>query len=290
MNRPSAATLAAVAAALLAGAASLLAHSYLKKQAAQTPQPVIVTTAATDISVGTRLSREQLKLANWPKEILPSGSYRDPGILVGRVAVRQMSSGDVITEQKLLPQTGSNGGSVMTYLVPAGHRAVTVAVNEVAGVAGFITPNSRVDVVLTTPKPGSSDKEDNIAKIILQNVSVLATGQITEQKDGKPVLAPTVTLDLVPEDSEKLIVGAKKGSLQLLLRNMVDVSSTDTEGATITKALGVRERSLTVAAHRAKKPPRSQPQKEMAKSTVPALVTVEIIKGGVKSKREFAQE
>jgi pilus assembly protein CpaB len=196
-----------------------------------------------------------------------------------------------------MPLNGAaSGSSILSYIVPDGHRAVTVAVNEVAGVAGFITPQSRVDVVLTTPRPGASDKEDNISKVILQNVSVLASGQVTEQKDGKPVITPTVTLDLPPTDAEKLIVGAKKGSLQLLLRNVIDVAAIDTRGATVSQALGGVERPAP-AARPVKVRTIVKVQKVHEKVAAapapapkPAGFQMEIIKGSAKSKGEFAEE
>jgi len=225
-----------------------------------------------------------VKLVAWPKESLPPGYLADAKALQGRVAVRPLAAGDLVTEQKLMPQNGNSSSSVMSYLVPQGHRAVTVAVNEVAGVAGFITPQSRVDVVLTTPRPGVADREDNISKVILQNIPVLASGQITEQKDGKPTVTPTVTLDLPPTDAEKLIVGAKKGSLQLLLRNVIDVASVDTGGATVAKALGERERPAAVVR------PVIKEIRRVVTPSPPAGYQMEIIKGAAKTTGEFPRE
>src|SRR5512133_1290504 len=219
MTRPNSVTIVTVLALLIASCASLLVYNYLKKNVSTQSQGVAIVAAATDIPIGTKIEASHVKLSTWPKESLSVGYHTDANKLSGRVAVRPMNAGDIITESKLMPQNGTATGGIMTYIVPQGHRAVTVAVNEVAGVAGFITPNSRVDIVLTTPRPGVADREDNISKIILQNVPVLASGQVTEQKEGKPVVVPTVTLDLTPDDAEKLIVGAKKGALQLLLRN-----------------------------------------------------------------------
>lgn len=289
MNRPSAITVATIAAVLFAGSASMMIYNYLKSQAGKTFEGMAIATAATDIPVGTRLNGQQVRLTTWPKDSLPAGYCADPKALLGRVAVRPLQAGDVVTELKLMPQSGTNNTSIMTYMVPQGHRAVTVAVNEVAGVAGFITPNSRVDVVLTIPQPGAADKDNNISKIILQNVPVLASGQITEQKEGKPAVLPTVTLDLTPDDAEKLIVGAKKGSLQLLLRNVIDVASVDTKGATISKALGASEHPAAVAI-RPTKPKKTVQLHAKAAPPPPATFSVEIIKGGAKSRREFAQE
>ena len=287
MTRPSSITIVSVLALLIAGGASLLVYNYLKKQTGNQSQGVAIVAAATDIPIGTKLEAGHFKLATWPKESLTPGYHTDAGNLSGRVAIRPMSAGDVITESKLMPQNGAATGGIMTYIVPQGHRAVTVAVNEVAGVAGFITPNSRVDIVLTTPRPGVADREDNISKIILQNVPVLASGQVTEQKEGKPVIVPTVTLDLIPDDAEKLIVGAKKGALQLLLRNIIDVAAVDTKGATISKALNGSEPPVIKSV-----PHKAAPARKVARLTSPppkpAQFSMEVIHGGVKSTREFS--
>lgn len=290
MKRPSTVIIVTVCAFVLAGCASFLSYSYLKQQGTSQRQEVTIVSAAADIPMGTKLDTTHLKLAAWPKEALASGYHTDAKKLIGRVAIRPMSAGDMITEVKLMPQNGGANGGIMTYIVPQGHRAVTVAVNEVAGVAGFITPGSRVDIVLTTPRPGSKDKEDNISKIILQNVPVLASGQGTEQKEGKPVIVPTVTLDLTPEDAEKLIVGvgSKKGALQLLLRNIIDVAAVNTSGATVSKALNGAETPVIKTAIR-----RVVTARKVAQASKPHLqakLSVEVIKGGVKTTREFPIE
>ena len=295
MTRPSAMTSVTIVALLLGGGATILANNYLKKQTGKPYQGVAIASAAVDLPLGSKLDATRVKLATWPKEAMPAGGYTNPKALEGRVVVRPLSAGDVITESKLMPLNVSGG--LMTYIVPQGHRAVTVAVNEVAGVAGFITPGSRVDVLLTTPRPGSSNDRDNISKIILQNVPVLATGQVTEQKeDGKPGIVPTVTLDVTPEEAEKLIVGTKKGSLQLLLRNVIDVASIDTKGATVSKALGATDLQPRPAVIRRAAPARRSVAKvRVAASPVaippqPAKFQMEVFKGGAKSLREFSQE
>lgn len=292
MTRPNSTIIVSVIALLIAGAASLLANNYLKNHSGSQSRGVAVAVASTEIPVGTRLTATHLKLAAWPKEALVQGYQNDVTKLSGRIAVRAMSAGDIVTEAKLLPQTGSPAGGIMAYMVPQGHRAVTVAVNEVAGVAGFITPGCKVDVMLTTPKPGGGSNPENISKIILQNVPVLASGQGTEQKEGKPVLVQTVTLDLSPADAEILIVGggvnagSNKGALQLLLRNAVDVAAVDTKGATVVKALNRAEAPVVSRVRRV--------QVVRLVSSIPppshAKLSVEIIKGGNKSSKEFAVE
>lgn len=289
MTRPNAAAIVIVIALVFAGLASWGAYSYLNKESqkskAVSAQTVVV--AAADIPIGTRLNATQLRQVLWPSGSIPQGGFSQPQALEGRIAVRQLTAGDAITEQKLMPKDVNPATGVMTYIVPQGHRAVTVGVNEVAGVAGFLAPNNRVDVVLTTQIPGS--KEDNISKIVLQNVPILATGQITEQKEGKPVVVPTVTLDLTADDSEKLVLASHKGSLQLLLRNIVDTAQVESKGATIGKVLGGVERPVMKVAV-VSKPRRVKVIKAAAPApSAPLMVNVEIIKGKERTTKQFSE-
>lgn len=240
MNRPNAITIVIALALLLAAAASFFVYQFLNKQGSKQRQGITVIVAAQDIPVGAKLDGATIKTAAWPKENLPQqGYFSDAKTLSGRLAVRQISAGDIITEPKLMPLNRAEMGGVMTYIVPKGHRAVTVAVNEVAGVAGFITPGSRVDVVLSHQLPENGNEKEHVSKVILQNIPVLATGQVTEQKEGKPTVVPTVTLDLVPADAEKLLVGVKNGSLHLLLRNVIDTENVITgDGVTVGSVMG----------------------------------------------------
>ena len=295
MTRPKAVTVVTVVALLFAGLASWGVYNYLQKEAQKSkavPGGAIVV-AAADIPIGTKLDVTQLKMMSWPKESIPPGSFADSRPVAGRVAVRHLSPGDAITEQKLMPKEGTPGAGVMTYIVPQGHRAVTVGVNEVAGVAGFLSPQNRVDVILTTLIPGSTTGQ-NISKIVLQNVPILATGQVTEQKEGKPVIAPTVTLDLTPEDAEKLVLASSRGSLQLLLRNVIDTATVEAKGATISKVLGGLEQTPNVAASAAKPRKSARPARIIKTSphpspSPPLSVTVEIIKGKERTTKQFTE-
>jgi pilus assembly protein CpaB len=165
-------------------------------------------------------------------------------------------------------QSGTMSGSLSK-----GHRAITVAVNEVTGVAGFIMPTNHVDLVLTTSSPDSSG--GTRTRIILQNVSVLATGQITAHTEGKPILVPTVTLDLSPADAEILVHASHNGNLQLLLRNGADATLFATRGTTTNKVMGVVE-TPPVRSAVAPITPQQRP-----------VHTVTIIDGGVRTTKEF---
>lgn len=301
MTRPQAVTIVTIVALLFAGLASWGVYSYLQQETslAKSSEAQAIVVAAGEIPIGTKLDITHMRTSTTPKSSMPPGSANDPKTLIGRVVIRHLSAGDAITEQKMMPKEGASMAGVMSYIIPQGHRAVTVGVNEVAGVAGFVAPNNRVDVVLTTPIPRSTASE-NISKIILQNVTVLATGQITEQKDGKPVVVPTVTLDLLPEDSEKLILAASKGSLQLLLRSVIDTSPVEAKGATITKVLTgmdtyvaptVQAKAVKAATKQAKRPTRSRPVVAAPQAPVVqaprASHSVTFIDGGVRTTKEF---
>lgn len=291
MTRPKAVMVVVVVALAFAGLASWMVYDYLQKEAEKTKagQGQQIVVAAVDIPLGGNINVTQVKTAGWPKDSIPPGSIADPKAAVGRVAIRSISTGEPVTEAKLMPREGGASAGIMTYIIPQGHRAVTVAVNEVAGVAGFLNPHNRVDVVVTTVPPGSTEP---ISKIVLQNVPILATGQLTEQKEGKPVVVPTVTLDLTPEDSEKLVLAASKGSLQMLLRNITDTALVEAKGATITKVLGGYERPVVraVATKVQAKAPKPAPVQVKQAPPPPAPYSVEIIKGATKSTREFAPE
>ncbi len=299
MTRPGAVVVVSVVALIFAGLASWGVYNYLqqetqKSKATQTEKTVV---AAADVPIGAKLNATQLKTVNWPRDSRPPGSLADTSMAVDRIAVHQIAAGEAVTEPKLLPKDIKTGAGIMSYIVPAGHRAITVGVNEVAGVAGFLSPNNHVDVVLTTQIPGTNPPE-NISKIVLQDVPILATGQIAaEQKDGKPVVVPTVTLDLTPEDAEKLILAASKGSLQMLLRNVTDTAPAGTKGATITKVLGGIERPVAVARVVSKKAAKKQARPAVVKAVQakqppppPSPYSVEVIKGASKSTREFKPE
>jgi pilus assembly protein CpaB len=283
MTRPKAVIIVAVLAVLLAGVAAMLTYNYLQKetQKVKAGQPQDIVVATTDIPIGSKITPQQIKIAKFPKESIPPGSIFDINSVPGRVAMRPIGAGDAITEQKLVPREGAAGAGIMTYLVPEGHRAVTVAVNEVAGVAGFLTPADRVDVVVTTQPPGSTQR---ISKIVLQNVPVLAIGQITQMHEGKPVVVPTVTLDLSPEDSEKLVIASSQGQLQMLLRNISDTASVESKGATINKVLGEVERPVHRVVHHTRRTVHRH-----ASPAPPPSYSVEIIKGKERTTKQFTQ-
>ena len=292
MARPNAVILASAFALFFAVLAGWMSYRYLQREmsSVKAVQPQKIVVAAADIPIGSTIKESQLRVVSWPKDSIPPGSSQRTEQLVNRMAIRPITSGDAVTEAKLKPKEGAAGSGFMTYVVPQGHRAVTVAVNEVAGVAGFLTPSDRIDVIVTTPVP--DNEKESVSKIILENVPVLATGQVTDHKEGKPVVVPTVTLDLLPEDAEKIVLSSSKGSLQLLLRNFSDIARVETRGATIAKVLTGVERphppKVVTAAAPARQVRAAPKPATVVKASAPSY-TLEIVRGTEKSSRQYAE-
>ncbi|MBI4642330.1 MAG: Flp pilus assembly protein CpaB [Deltaproteobacteria bacterium] len=225
--------------ALVFGAvATFMALGWMKsqsqRQVQQAPKvlmaPVVV--AAKDIDAANALKAEQLSLIQWPKDTCPKGGFTNVEEVAGRVAVLPMNAGEPILEPKLAPQ-GTPAG--MVALVSPGKRAMTVKVDEASGVAGFVIPNNRVDVVSTNSRGDFST--DPFARIVLENLRVLGTGQkiIEKNPDGKPRVVPTVTLEVNPKEGERLALAAQEGHLSLVLRSQKDENPVETKGIKISK-------------------------------------------------------
>jgi len=186
-----------------------------------------VVVAAKDIDVANALRADQLSVAQWPQDRTPKGGFARIEEVAGRVAVLPMGAGEPILEPKLAPQ-GTPAG--MTALVSPGKRAMTVKVDEASGVAGFVVPNNRVDVVVSINRGDFS--KDPFARVVLENLRVLGTGQkiIEKQPDGKPQVVPTVTLEVNPVEGERLALASQEGHLSLVLRSQRDETPVTTKG------------------------------------------------------------
>ena len=191
-----------------------------------------VVVAKVDIPVGSRIIPEQLTIAQFPANVTPEGAVSTiDDKLIGRVVVTSISPRDPVTEVKLAP-VGAAGG--LSSIIPEGYRAMTVAVNDVVGVSGFIMPGTLVDIVVVITPPKGSGNDEMISKIVLQNIKVLANGQnIDKPKDDREVerAVRAVTLQVTPEQAEKLALASSEGKLQLVMRNSVDQSDEQTAGA-----------------------------------------------------------
>src|SRR5512134_1275257 len=190
-------------------------------------QTVGVAVAVVDIPLGTTINSNQIALSSWPRDLKPKDAFTAVKAAEGRVAMRDFLRGEPIVDSKLVPTDKSSG--LLSLKVPSGMRAFSIKVNEVVGVGGFIVPDSRVDVIITTSP--SQNSPEKISKIVLEDVRVLAAGQVIEQKENKPVTVNTVTLALTPEDAEKLALAGNDGIIQLVMRNFADNAVVMTGGS-----------------------------------------------------------
>ena len=292
--KPKAVVIMGILAVVIAAAAAFALYTYLRGQEKKMTEAVAteqVVIAAAEIPVGSEINMTQVKTAEWPKANRPQGAFSATDQVIKRVATQTILAGDAVTEAKLMPKEGQQL-SILTYRVPEGHRAMTVGVDQVAGVAGFINPGNIVDVVLTATTPGANQ---SLSKVVLQNVPILAIGQIVEQKEGKPVVVPTVTVDVTPEDAEKLAVASNQGRLQLVLRRLGDKEVAKTTGATITKvfsgatAAPVRQVAMASTSKATKK--KAVAKKEEAKKPAEEIsVTVEVLRKGQKTTQQFKEK
>jgi pilus assembly protein CpaB len=206
----------AIAALAVGSLVSLKVYHMLRAQNGPARVFVDVVVAARDIPVGAKIEDRDLKLVNLPPEDLAADVFHAKRRAVGRGVVLPIGKGDLVLPYKLAAQ---DGGSVLSSMIPSGMRAVAVNVNEVTGVAGFVAPGTRVDVLATINLSGSNEPR---TVTILQNVKVLAADQNLDHGTGGP--AHVVTLLASPEDAEKLALAMQKGHIQLILRNPVDVT------------------------------------------------------------------
>ncbi|MBY4731048.1 Flp pilus assembly protein CpaB [Cupriavidus pauculus] len=226
-------TLMMLLVAALAGlAAVVLASRWMVEQSAGSTVKVAV--ANTDINLGQRLAPEFVKLVEWPRESLPPGTLSDLKTVDGRVTKASVMRGEPILESKLTP-AGTKGG--LSAVIAEGKRAITVRVNDVVGVAGFALPGSFVDIIVNTQKAGmktntATEGEQSISKIVLEKILVLAVAQEVNRDETKPKVVNAVTLEVSPEEAEKLDLARSVGSLSLVLRNQVEARPVETAGAT----------------------------------------------------------
>jgi pilus assembly protein CpaB len=187
-------------------------------------KPIIaqhIVVAAIPLQLGTRVDANNLRLIPWPSNEPVSGMFTRIEDCANRALITPVAENEPILESKL---ASVQSGAGLPATIPEGMRALSVAVNEVVGVAGFVIPGTMVDVLVTGRIAGTSHGGDeNITRTILENVKVLAAGQKIEQdREGKPQTVPVITLLVTPDDAARLTMASTEGKIQLALRNTVD--------------------------------------------------------------------
>lgn len=216
-----------ILAGVLGIAATVLVHGYITTYAA--PQKISTAqliVAEVDVAPGTALSGRMLKVATWPSEIIPPKTATTTRQLEGRVAQMAIAKGEPIILSKLAPEGTAAG---LGGLLEPSSLAITVKTDEVSGVAGFVSPGDRIDVLAEVSAPGGNN--EHYSKIILQNLKVLGKGQVMDQTaDKKPQVVPTVTLEVSPEQAETLNLASFQGRIRLVLRNQANKANYQTNG------------------------------------------------------------
>ncbi len=240
----------AVVALILSGAVTYLAYRLLQSRLKPVDDITQVVVATEKLPLGTRLTEKQVKLSPWPKATPIQGSFSDPAQVLGRGLLVDVYPNEPIMESKLAPK---EAGAGLAIAIPEGMRALSIQVNSIIGVAGFVQPGSRVDLILTTNPPDSvkndikgkgkgwtgkgkgwrgnvkgSPEDDVGTKIVLENLQVLAIGQnVQRDVEGKPMTVQEVTLLVTPEQASKIALATGEGRIQLALRNPLDKETVD---------------------------------------------------------------
>lgn len=255
---------------------SFLTYRWVKLQvppstesAEQAAEIVSIAVAAVDLAWGKQLVEADLKRERYLKDSLPPGSFVSLEKLEGRVLVFPIKANEPVLESRLAPITVETGG--MAAIVEPGKRAIAVKGDKVIGLSGLIRPGNRVDVLVTLKEPG---KKTEVTKLVLQDIPVLATGvQLQEGGKGEASPVDVYTLEVTPEEGEKLALADAQGKLQLALRNATDTETVLTKGATVKDTLD----SYRYATKR-----RISPRG-------PYVSEVQVIKGNQVSKKTFTQ-
>ena len=283
--------------AIVAGLlAALLITRYLERRTVSVSTPTSkIVVAAMDLPLATHLRPEQLRMADWPVTAMPPGAIRDVKDAIDHILTSRVLEGEPLLPGKLAARDAGNG---LAALIPANMRAIAVRVDDVVGVAGFVHPDDRVDVIVTIHPAKPADAEP-ISKVILQNVKVLAVGKELEVNDrnrNQANPATVATLLVNPEESEKLALSATEGRLMLTLRSWTDNQAVITQGmnaSTLISDSSTKPREVVVVAP----PPRRAPMR-VAQSAplVPAAGAaapaghgnvVEILRGDRFEERKF---
>jgi pilus assembly protein CpaB len=267
-----------VLALALGALVSLFVYNNLRGKTVGTNEPTVdVIVAADDIQVGARIDDHDIRMAKFPASGLPSSVYTKRSQVLSRGVIIPIAKGEFILPSKLAPE---NAGSGLPSLIPPGMRAVSVRVNEIVSVAGFVGPGTRVDVLLTGTPAGGTESQTTT---VLQNVAVIASGQRLERNAaGDPQSTPVITLLVSPDDAERLTLASAEGHIQLSLRNPLDTRQDDVAAA---GARGLYK-GLAAAAPPPPVPAHVHPvkQKTVQPPPSPNVLSVEVYQGEKKEE------
>ena len=269
-----------VSAAASAGLYRLISTRITASAKAPGPQMIV---AARQLDPGSMVKDADVKLIDAPS-VMPKGTLVNKQDVVGRGVIATVFEGEAFNDTRLAPK---GGGAGFAASIPQGMRAVAIHVNEVVGVAGFVVPGMRVDVLITGNPPGETNQGTRV-KTLLQNIEVLSAGQnFQKDAEGKPVSVPVVNLLVNPEQAEVLSLAGNETKIQLVLRNPLDQKMTETKGTAVSELFGRRApEPRPRVAGQAPRPPAPVAQAPLP----PPPAVVEIISGTKRVQSSFAGE
>jgi len=293
MNRNTRTLIVVLVAVIAASVASYGVYVAIQRKpvrVVEVPHTYVVAAAHT-LSAGTRIGPADLKLVAWPERAVVPGSFSTVDAVVDRGVIAQVLENEPVTETRLVPRDGGVG---LQTTIPEGMRAISVRVNEVVGVAGFVIPGTKVDVLVTL-----RENTDTTTRVVVSNVQVLTAGTRYDQdksKDGEPIQSSVVTLLLTPEDAGRVVLASTEGQIMLALRNPLDVAPTSSAATRTASLFGGQAAPPPVSssggAPRAARP-RPLPQAVEAPPAPPAPpkpYTVEAIRGAKRSEETVKSE
>jgi pilus assembly protein CpaB len=262
------------------GVFAFATYNYVQQIPARTVNipTVKIVVAGSDLEVGDEITKDGVRLIDWPTNAAPKNGISDPNQVIGRGLVMPMIQNEPFLELKLAPK---DAGAGLPPAIPPGLRAVSVKVNEVIGVAGYVLPGTHVDVVATVSP--TQQASDITSKVILTNVLVLAAGTKIEtgEKDKKPIAVSVVTMLVDPEQAERLTLASTEGKIQLALRNPLDKTTPVTKGIKPAALLGAQATTPRAIARPGTVVPVAGPLD---------LTTVEVIRGDKRAREVVRQE
>ena len=237
MNRTTRTVVVMTVATIMATVASVGVYLAIRKIGVREVEVAhtFVVVAARNLPTGSRVAEKDVRLVAWPSRNPVHGSFSAAKDVVNRGLITGIGENEPLTETKLAP-IGSGAG--LPPSIPPGMRAISVKVDEVVGVAGFVAPGTRVDVVVTLR--GQGQAEETMTRTVVGNVLVLTAGTRIDQaqaKDGQPTPSSVVTLAVTPNDAERIALASSEGRITLALRNPLDVAPTDTPGIKVTRLM-----------------------------------------------------
>jgi pilus assembly protein CpaB len=258
-----------------------------------TAATVQIIQAARTLDVGSILKDDDLKVGMWAGSLPPGVAVKKDG-LIGRGVLSTIYQGEPVMDSRLAPPGGGGG---LASTIPTGMRAVAVRVNDIVGVAGFVGPGTRVDVVLAGNAPGGNNMSGPQARTILQNIQVISAGQnYKTDSEGKPVVVPVVNVLVTPEQAEvlSLVNNGNESRIQLVLRNPLDTAEAKTTGTVMASLFGAPPRVQPAQGETMDRPMR-RPKAEVAKVEVPLPppppppISIEVFNGAKQTEAKFAR-